>query len=419
MKDAVDMETGCAGVQKSALRTDYGIYPWLVLALLTGVQSLHSSVTMSVGFLAPFIITDLGLNKAMIGFAGGAASLGVSITVILAGRLADTRGEKAIMVTSSILTGLAIMLASQANNFPLLVLLLLLTGSFSSAPTPAGSIALSKWFPPVRLGFALGIRQTGIPLGGVLGATLLPPLAILWGWRAAMIAAGMALVMGGLICLATYQDHPRTVNKGTDGKAKAKIDWSFLRSLDIWLCILVASVFIGAQYVLLTYLSLYIHEQAGFEVTNALRFVAISQVGGIVARISLGFLSDTVWKGARKPALTLAGILMIISTLSLLLLGRGSPGWLVAVVSLLFGMSAMGWNAIFVALVMKMGGKEQGGTVLGFYLSVMQSGILIFPPLFGYVIDLTGTYRYSWLAMSLLIVLATILVQKIREPAAS
>ena len=46
-------------------------YRWVILALNTGVQAAHACVTTVVGVLAPFLVADLGLTKAMIGLAGG------------------------------------------------------------------------------------------------------------------------------------------------------------------------------------------------------------------------------------------------------------------------------------------------------------------------------------------------------------
>ena len=44
-------------------------------------------------------------------------------------------------------------------------------------------------FPRHRRGFALGVRQTGIPIGGLIAAALLPWIAHLHGWRWSLAAA--------------------------------------------------------------------------------------------------------------------------------------------------------------------------------------------------------------------------------------
>jgi sugar phosphate permease len=168
---------------------------------------------------------------------------------------------------------------------------------------------------------------------------------------------------------------------------------------------------------MLTYLVLYLHDQVGLDVTAAGTCLAITQLGGIIARITLGIMSDTVLRGARKPALVIQGIIMSATVLSLTFVGPGTSFWIVAVVSWFFGVSAMGWNGIFVALAMKLAGKEHGGAVVGFCLMTMQIGVLVFPPLFGFLIDLTGTYRLSWITLAGAVLVGTMLIAKVDEPA--
>jgi MFS family permease len=68
---------------------------------------------------------------------------------------------------------------------------------------------------------------------------------------------------------------------------------------------------------------------------------------------------------------------------------------------LIFGMSGIGWNAIFLILLGEAAGKGSTGlaTATGFFFGFM--GSLICPPLFGYVVDTMGAYGYGWLFLTL------------------
>ncbi|MDR7868655.1 MAG: MFS transporter [Sporomusaceae bacterium] len=394
-----------------------GSYRWVILALNTGVQAAHACITTAVGTLAPFLIADLGLTKAMIGMAGGAVNIGMSFTAVLAGRLADKKGEKVVLVAGSLLTGIAIIITSQAASYSTLLTLLILTGAGASTPTPAGSKTIQRWFPEAKLGFALGIRQTGIPLGGFFGALILPLVAATWGWQAAMVTAGVLTIAGGVVYYFLYRESPAAQIESQNFRQKNTAgEWLFLRDINLWLVIFMSIIFIGAQFDMLTYLVLYLHDQVGLSVTVASACLAITQLGGIVARITLGFMSDTVFKGARKPALIILGVIMTATVLSLTLFNPGMPFWVVAVVSWFFGVSAMGWNGIFVALAMKLAGKEHGGAVVGFCLMIMQIGVLVFPPLFGLLIDITGSYQSSWITLAGAVLLGTLLIARVHEP---
>jgi len=180
----------------------------VILALNTGVQVAHACVTTAVGVLAPFLVADLGLTKAMVGLAGGAVNFGMAFTALLAGWLADKKGERAVLFAGSIITGIAIIVTSRADSSFTLLTMLILTGAGASSPTPAGSKAIQRWFPTTKLGFALGVRQTGIPLGGFIGALLLPVVAAEWGWRMAMVTAGILTILGGGVYYLFYRESP-------------------------------------------------------------------------------------------------------------------------------------------------------------------------------------------------------------------
>jgi ACS family hexuronate transporter-like MFS transporter len=67
---------------------------------------------------------------------------------------------------------------------------------------------------------------------------------------------------------------------------------------------------------------------------------------------------------------------------------------------LIFGMSGIGWNAIFLIILGETAGKEFTGlaTATGFFFGFM--GSLICPPLFGYIVDTMGAYGYGWLFLA-------------------
>lgn len=389
---------------------------WVMLVLNTGIQAVFSCIITAVGILAPFLVMDLGLSQTMIGLAGGAVSFGNTFTALLSGRIADKKGVKKVMIFGSVMTVAFIIAASATSIFPLFIALLVFTGLWSSVPVPAGSKSVTQWFPPSRLGFALGFRATGVPLGGFIGALFLPYIAINWGWRMGLFFAGVLLLIMALIFQLFYREYPEEKSVDKAGKEKAAGEWDFVRNGQIWICLISAFVFIGTQFTMVTYLTLYICSQLGLDVEIGSRFIAVAQMGGVIARIVLGIVSDTLFKGARKPFIFLEGLIMLISIVFLLSFTPQTPLWLVTIVSFFFGASAMGWNAILIALIMKLAPKEQGGTVVGFYLTVMQVGVVFCPILFGFLADLSGSYQLSWKTLFCFILAATLLILTVKEP---
>lgn len=393
-------------------------YRWVILCLNAVLQTLHSCIVVAAGTLAPFLSIDLGLTKSMLGIAGGAVNIGTSLTSFFAGRLADKKGDKFVLVTGSILTGIAFIIASGADSFILILLLLFITGICASAPMPVGSRAISKWFPPSQLGFALSIRQTGVPLGGFLAALLLPFVAEKAGWRMAFVSAGLLLIIGGIVCKLAYKDKPQSLlNYDIQLEQKENVGkWDFFYNSNIWRCFFTAVVLVGTQYTMISYLVLFIHEQVGFSLVVSGSFLALAQFGGMISRISMGAISDILFKSVRKPMIIIDGIIIIISAIPFIFFSTDSPFWFVMVVSFFFGVSIMGWNAIMIALVMKLAGKEQQGAVIGLYFTVMSLGIFFYPTMFGFLVDLTGAYRISWVFIVFNVILAVLSISSVQEP---
>src|SRR5207302_5191985 len=89
----------------------------------------------------------------------------------------------------------------------------------ASAASPGGTRALAAWFRPGQRGTAMGIRQTGVTVAGVVAALLLPPIAVALSWRAAFLTvAGLALL--SIAAFALFYREPAAV----PGPAGAPLD---------------------------------------------------------------------------------------------------------------------------------------------------------------------------------------------------
>src|SRR5690606_30719569 len=64
--------------------------------------------------------------------------------------------------------------------------------------TPASSHLLARTTPADRMSFVFSIKQTGVPLGGVLAGAIVPGLADLAGWQAAFLAVAVANLLCAL-----------------------------------------------------------------------------------------------------------------------------------------------------------------------------------------------------------------------------
>ena len=150
--------------------------PWTILGLAVGVQFGVSLVDQGVLTLTGFIKLDLGLSAFVTGLVVASFALGRIVGAYAAGVAADRLGEQRTLLVGGLATALIVLVAT-LSPLPVFVPLMVLAGAAGASATPAGGRLVLLAFPRNRRGVALGIRQTGIPVGGLIAAATLPWIA--------------------------------------------------------------------------------------------------------------------------------------------------------------------------------------------------------------------------------------------------
>ena len=384
---------------------------WLVLGAALLSQVGISVTEQGIPTLTGFIKDDLGLSAATVGLTISSFTAGRVLGSYAAGVTADRVGERRVLVIGGLATG-ALVAVAVTLPLPGLLVMLLFAGVASAASTPAGGRLVLLAFPRTRRGFALGVRQTGIPIGGLIAAVLLPWIAHLHGWRWSLAAAA-AITALTVVPLALAgadrweDDEPvqpqRDVNPLRDPT---------IRLLTIWGCLLV-----GGQYSLIAFLALDLHQSAGLTLAAASLLVAVAQLSGIVGRIAWGAISDRHLAHGRKPLLLALTAAAVGAALLLLAVPRSSPVGIFVVVAALAGFAMIGFQGLWITMVTEAGGPSRAGAATGFGITFIAASIMISPPLYGLVADVAGSYRAIWAAAAIVLALAFIPASLIHEPA--
>ena len=169
-------------------------YRWTILALGTVAQASYSAVFLGIPVLAPQFRDEYGLSLTEIGVVLAAFSIGSIVTLLPWGLLTDRVGERSVLSAGLAASSLAIGFAAFTTGYLPLVLLLVVAGGAGASVNAASGRAVMGWFEPSQRGFALGIRQTALPLGGAAAALTLPPIAGAGGTQAGfLVLAGACL----------------------------------------------------------------------------------------------------------------------------------------------------------------------------------------------------------------------------------
>src|SRR5215469_12171055 len=195
-----------------SLRSNPG-YRWIVLAVATIAQAAASFVMQGLGVLAGFLQQDLLLSGFKVGLLMAASTAAPILALPIVGDLLDRRSERMIVGTGAAILAVGLVLSALGSNFAFLLAGLFVVGCGYSTTQPGGSKSVTAWFRGGQLGFAMGIRQAGLPLGAAGAAAILPIIASHWGWRVAFVVGAAVALGGGLAFSAVYRPTAATADK--------------------------------------------------------------------------------------------------------------------------------------------------------------------------------------------------------------
>lgn len=392
-------------------RQNQSRYRWYALAVTTFSQAASVTVTSAVGPLAPLLMAQFMISRAEVGLIQTSLYLSATWSALVGGRIADRVGERAALLLSGVMTGIGALGAAFAGPFWAFLAMAFVIGLGTGVQNPAGSAAIMRWFPPRRRGFAMGIRQTGVPFGGVLAATVWPWVATMSGWRATYGLAAMMALFATLMIALTYFDPER--EPGATAGMRSMRDLMSDRRL--WLLALTYNGQIVAQYSVTVYLVLFLHEWLGLSLIVSASLLALVNVVAIGGRIGWGLASDALFGGARRPVL----LIIIVLTLAGMLMGAALPpnapfGWALAL-AILVGVSAFSWTGMYGTLAIELAGSASAASAIAWVHVLGGLGSLGGAPMFGYLVDHTGSYRVAWLAAAACVLVGLVATIALRE----
>ena len=393
------------------LRQDQARYRWYALGVTTFTQAAASAVTSALGPIAPLIMAEFAISRAQVGLVQTSIYLSGTWSAMVGGRIADRAGERSALIASGLLTGLASAAAGLVGPFWAFLAVAFVVGIGTGVQNPAGSAAVMRWFPPRRRAFAMGIRQTGVPVGGVLAATAWPWVATAWGWRTAYILAGVMACLGTALIALSYWDPERESGAATATRSMQDL----MSDRRLWLLALTYNVQIAAQYSVTVYFVLFLHEALDVPIIAASGLLAIVSVTAIGGRIGWGLISDSWFSGARQPVLVIIALLTLISMLTAAALPSHAPRALAMLLAVMIGLTAFSWTGIYGTLAIELAGRASAASAVAWVHLLGGVGSLGAAPLFGHVVDRTGSYRIGWLVIAGAVLMGLLAALRLRE----
>jgi MFS family permease len=369
----------------------------LPLAATLAVQTLVALAVYSTPVMAPVAAPALGVAPSAIGYFVAIVYFGSMLGTVASGGWVARFG--AIRVSQlALLSSLAGLALGASAWLPLVLVGAVVIGLGYGPATPASSQILLRASPPGLVAFTFSVKQTGVPLGGVIAGLAVPAMILAWGWRGAALAIGIACLALALAIEAVRARYDRDLNP----RAPVSLRSAFapvglvLRTPRLRDMTLTSFVYGGVQITLVSYLVTFLTESFAMSLVLAGLVMAASQVASVLGRIAWGIVADRLLK--RRTMLGLLGLGMGLSALATLAATPAWPDWLLFAFAAAFGATAVGWNGVYLAEVAHLAPPGQIGAATGGCLFFTFLGVVVAPPLFHLVLSLAGSYATAYAA---------------------
>lgn len=370
-------------------------FRWSILALISVSHIVGAAAQYGINTLAPFYQDELGLSRAQVGLFFSSFYLAMTGASFGSGWLADRLGVRQTTLQGHVFLGVCTAAAALSPNFEFGCVSFFLAGLGYSFLNPASTIGVMIWFHRDERATAMGAKQTGVPGGGVVAAILAPSLVLLIGWRGALAALGAINFLFGFLFSSLWRDPANEMHESAAPEVKSASDGS-LNVLALLPISCATAIYLIGQMALITYIPLYLKDAMGFSPYWASQALALTQAGAMLGRVGWGVVSDRIFGGRRKIVLILIGLLSVVWFVALSFIERGSSYFLLMVILFLAGVSIVGYQGVSYALIGEISGKAKTGAGLGMMITINAGAATLGTPLFGYIVDRTGSYAMAW-----------------------
>ncbi|NUP75130.1 MAG: MFS transporter [Sinomonas sp.] len=270
-----------------------------MLALGVGAQTAGTAFVSAPAFLIPELHARQGVPLEQAGLLAAAPTVGMVLTLIAWGALADRLGERWVITGGLALTALAALGAVTTSGYVALGVFGLLGGAAAASSNAASGRVVVGWFPRQRRGLAMGIRQMAQPLGVTVAAMTVPALAAGHGPSAALVLPMVLNVALALLCAVGITNPPRPAAAATASTANSGSPSPYRTSSYLWRIHAVSVLLVVPQFTLSTFGLVWLIADAGLDAVAAGALVSLAQVVGAFGRIAVGVWSDRLGSRVR------------------------------------------------------------------------------------------------------------------------
>jgi sugar phosphate permease len=374
------------------------------IALATGFLSLFSIVGFALyglPFFYDFFVKDLGWTRQQVTSGNAYSKIVVGMGFgFVAGWVVDRFGPRILMAAGILMAGGALVGLSTVTTFAPFYFFYFLSalGYVCGGPLPS-QVLLSHWFSEAR-GKAMGIAYLGIGVGGALVPLIANELIKSYGWRGALRAVGVLMIVIALPMVFFVREPPRGARPVGPSPTLSGV-W---RQPAFYLLAFGSMMSIGAVGGTMQNLKLYLSLDRKIDQGEIAFISSLILSGSIVGRLLMGWLAD---RWAKKHVMLL--VYTIVAAAIPLVAFAPSVGTL-KIAAFVFGIGLGGDYMIIPLMAAELFGLKVMGRLMGVILTADGVAEAVVPMTVAIVRDRMGSYRPGFLLLLTLAALGALAV---------
>jgi MFS family permease len=369
------------------------------------IQAVSIGAMFTYGVFFKEFQADFGWSRTTISVASSLAFFVMGAVGILAGRLSDRIGPKAIMVVSGISLGLGFMLMSRLQTpWQLYLLYGVLAGIGLSTHDVITLSTVARWFIK-RRGMMTGIVKVGTGTGQVL----VPPFAVAiiaaFGWRNAYLILGTLTLLVLVAAAQVLRRDPQSIGLLADGGSHAPGEAgngpgggdmplsAAVRKPQFWIICIAELVAFSCIFTIIVHI---VPHATDLGLSLATAVAVQSTFGGVsmLGRFVMGVAIDRI--GGKRSLI----ICFSIFFCGFIWLQMAREAWMLFLFAVIYGLAHGSFFTAVSPTLAEFFGTGSHGLLFGIVLFSGTIGGAIGPLLAGHTFDMTGSYQMVFLLLS-------------------
>ena len=415
---------------------------WIVLAAF--VAMTFTSMTGGYGFSVfyPRLIDHFGWSRTALAGAISLSRLEAGFLGGIEGFLVDKFGPRVIILLGVIISSVGMIWLSMTSSLLefYVVFILMVTVGRSLSSMIAIDTTVANWFIK-RRGTAFGLLRSAVAVGAA-GVIVVSWFIGEFGWRAAFAASGIGIFFVGVPTAFVMRRRPEyygllpdgdtpqemssptpEIAGGSEGQAAMASKGSgtpdeqdigltvieALRSKPFWTLsfgFAIRLMVTGAA----TLHAIPLVEDLGYSRVTAAGVLGSMGMVSIIGRLGGGFLNDAF--GTKRVAV---GSVLLLAV-SCLIIAYAQSLWHIYLFVALYAPSYGCSAATMPAIKGDYFGRRAYGSILGLSGTVQMAGSMVGPVFAAYVYDVSGSYRFAFVAFAALLMISAALFMSLKRP---